>query len=586
MHESFPRVIRKTIVRRQVDNETRLSSKLHPVVERVYAARNVNSADDIDYSLERLLSYTLLSNIDDASQLLANALEGNKRILVVADYDADGATACAVALRGLRSMGAENVEFIVPDRFVHGYGLSPEVVLMAKEQSPDVLVTVDNGISSIEGVALARELGMEVLITDHHIPGAVLPDANVIVNPNLEGDAFPSKALAGVGVMFYVLAALRSKLRDLGWFESRGIAVPNLATLLDLVALGTVADVVPLDFNNRLLVAQGLQRIRQKRCVAGITALLLVSRRNPQSLVASDLGFALGPRLNAAGRLTDMRLGIECLCCDSQEKALELAGKLDALNRERREIQSDMEDEARTLLDSLNLASREKLPSGICLYQEHWHQGVVGVLASRVKEFTHRPVIVFARESEHELKGSARSIRGIHIRDVLESIATANPGLLGKYGGHAMAAGLSLEEKDYEKFCELFDKAVAEKIQVNGFDDELISDGELKATEINLGLGEQLKSAGPWGQEFPEPLFDGVFKVLESRIVGEQHLKLTLGTFDNELEVDAIAFYTTDADWPDNYEFVKLAYHLDVNEYRGRKTPQLLVNYIEPTSHP
>ena len=555
-------------------------------MERVYAARNVNSLDDIDYSLERLLPYTLLSNIDDAAALIANAIRDNKRMLIVADYDADGATACAVGMRGLAAMGATSVDFLVPDRFEHGYGLSPEVVELAKDQSPDVLITVDNGISSLEGVDLARQLGMEVLITDHHIPGEVLPNANVIVNPNLRGDDFPSKALAGVGVMFYLLAALRNKLKESGWFEDKQIPVPNLASLLDLVALGTVADVVPLDFNNRLLVAQGLQRIRQKRCVPGIHSLLLVSKKNPASIVASDLGFALGPRLNAAGRLTDMRLGIECLCCDDEEKALQLAGKLDALNRERREIQSDMEDEARTLLDELNLASRDTLPHGICLYRENWHQGVVGVLASRVKEFTHRPVIVFARESEQQLKGSARSIKGVHIRDVLESIATANPGLLSKYGGHAMAAGLSLKENDYEEFCEHFDLAVKEKIETSGFDDELVSDGELEASEINLGLGEQLKSAGPWGQGFPEPLFDGIFRLLERRVVGEQHLKLRLGTADNEKEVDAIAFYTSDSDWPKDCEFVKLAYHLDVNEFRGRKTPQLLVNYIEPAFAP
>ena len=579
-------MIQKTIVRRDIETGIRLSSKLHPVLERVYAARNVNSLDDIDYSLARLLPYKLLSNIEEAAQLLVTAVTENKRILIVADYDADGATACAVAIRGLKSMGAAFVDFIVPDRFVHGYGLSPEVVELASTQSPELLITVDNGISSLEGVNLARQMGIEVLITDHHIPGDELPNANVIVNPNLPNDAFPSKALAGVGVMFYVLAALRNKLKELNWFEQKQIAVPNLAALLDLVALGTVADVVPLDFNNRLLVAQGLHRIRQKKCVPGISSLLLVSKRNPASIVASDLGFALGPRLNAAGRLTDMRLGIECLCSDDEQMALQLAGKLDALNRERREIQSDMEEDARLLLDELDFSSAENLPCGICLYRENWHQGVVGVLASRIKEFTHRPVIVFAKESDHQLKGSARSIKGVHIRDVLESIATANPGLLSKYGGHAMAAGLSLDESNYQEFCERFDRAVEERIKTSGFDNELVSDGELEANEINLGLGEQLKSAGPWGQGFPEPLFDGVFKLLEKRVVGEQHLKLRLGMSNNDKEVDAIAFYTSDADWPEQCDFVRLAYHLDVNEFRGRKTPQLLVNYIEPTSEP
>lgn len=575
-------MIQKKIVRREPGTNINLPADLHPVVARVYAARNISGEKDIDYSLEHLLPSSLLGNIEDAARLLGNALTGGKHILIVADYDADGATACAVALRGLKSMGAEQLSFVVPDRFVHGYGLSPEVVELAAGEKPDLLVTVDNGISSIEGVELARAKGIDVLITDHHLPGASMPAANVIVNPNLPGDEFPSKALAGVGVMFYVLAALRARLREDGWFREQDIVEPNLASLLDLVALGTVADVVALDFNNRLLVHQGLQRIRQGRCVPGIKALLLVSKRSPQSIVSSDMGFAIGPRLNAAGRLTDMRLGIECLCCDDYDQALAMANKLDALNRERRDIQLDMESEAKSALESINLQSIDALPHGICLYQESWHLGVVGVLASKIKELTHRPVIIFARETDDMIKGSARSIRGIHIRDVLEAIATANPGLIEKYGGHAMAAGLSLTESNYEKFCDCFDTEIRAHIKTIGFDNELVSDGELQATEITLPLGEQLRNAGPWGQGFPQPLFDGIFRVLETKIVGEHHLKLRLSTQASEKEVDAIAFNTTDADWPDTYEFVQLAYHLDVNEFRGRKTPQLLVQYIEP----
>lgn len=575
-------MLRKTIVRREIIADSGFAAGMHPVLARVYAGRNIDGEEELDYSLERLLPFHRLSHIHEAAALLAESIANNSRLLIVADYDVDGATACALAIRGLKSMGAENVEFVVPDRFEHGYGLSPQVVELAAGRKPDVLITVDNGISSVAGVELARSMGMRVLITDHHLPGETIPAADVIVNPNLPDDGFPSKSLAGVGVMFYVLAALRAKFRELGWFADRGIPEPRLSTYLDLVALGTVADVVALDHNNRILVAQGLQRIRQGQCVEGLKALLLVAKRSFSSVVAGDLGFAVGPRLNAAGRLSDMSLGIECLCCDDYGEALSMARQLDDLNRERRDIQSDMESEAMTTIEALDLQSLDELPHGICLYRENWHQGVVGILASKVREKTHRPVIIFACEAEGMLKGSARSIRDIHIRDVIEAIATANPGLVAKYGGHAMAAGLSLAETNYDRFCALFDERIAAQIRQRGFDSELLSDGSLKASDISLLLGEQLRNAGPWGQGFPEPLFDGIFRLIDRRIVGDNHLKLSLAPKESEKVIDAIAFNTTDENWPDRCNMVQAAYRLDVNEFRGRKTPQLLIEYIEP----
>lgn len=577
-------MITKTIIRRKPDLTSNLPVTIHPVLRRVYAGRNVKHADELDYSLKNLLPFSLLSNIDQAATLLKSVIEEQKRIVIVADYDADGATACALAVRGLRFMGARDVQFIVPDRFEHGYGLSPEIVELTVELKPHLIVTVDNGISSVEGVALARSMAIDVLITDHHLPGPMLPEATVIVNPNLAGDGFPSKSLAGVGVMFYVLAALRAAFREAGWFELQGLQEPNLAHLLDLVALGTVADVVPLDLNNRILVAQGLERIRKGHCAAGISALLTIARRLPELITSSDLGFAVGPRLNAAGRLTDMRLGIECLICDDHSKALALATRLDLLNQQRREIQTEMESEALTALDLMDLQANASLPYGMCLYQENWHQGVIGILASKIKEKTHRPVIAFAKESDALLKGSARSIPGIHIRDAIEAIATANPGLVSKYGGHAMAAGLSLRGDCFEKFCDLFDKEIERHVRVSGFDSELISDGELTNEEFTIELAEQIGQAGPWGQGFPEPQFDGKFKILTSRIVGSKHLKLQLCLDEDNNAIDAIAFNTTDESWPADYNEVHAVFHLQINEYRGRRTLQLVVAHIEPVA--
>jgi single-stranded-DNA-specific exonuclease len=577
-------VIKKTIIRRPQLNSPDIDNDLHPVLNRVYQARGVSSPEQLDYSLAKLLPFNSLSNIERATELLMLALEQQKRIVIVADYDADGATACALGIRGLKMMGASDVHFIVPDRFIHGYGLSPEIVELAHELKPDLIITVDNGISSVEGVALARAKEIDVLVTDHHLPGPVLPEANVIVNPNLDNDAFQSKALAGVGVMFYVLAALRAGLREQNWFEDKNIPQPQLAQLLDLVALGTVADVVQLDLNNRIFVAQGLERIRRGHCGAGIQALFAVAGKPLEKISSSDLGFAIGPRLNAAGRLDDMRLGIECLLCDDATSALQMATQLDQLNKERREIQSEMEEEALLAIESVNLDVEVSLPYGICLYQDNWHQGVVGIVASKIKEKTHRPVIAFAKESEELLKGSARSIRDIHIRDAIEAIASAHPGVILKFGGHAMAAGLSLRQDKFEEFCKYFDQEIERQIKIKGFDSKLLSDGELAENQFNLELAEKFKQAGPWGQGFPEPQFDGKFNILESRIVGGKHLKLKLYISDKKDALDAIAFNHTDEQWPRGVTQVSALYRLNINDYRGRRTPQLIVEHIEPIS--
>jgi len=572
----------KKIVRRPVNTQLKLPDSLHPVLANIFAARSLNSADELEYSLDKLLPYHSLLNIDVAVELLCRHLLQRSHILVVADFDADGATSCAVALRGLRAMGAAKVSYVVPNRFEFGYGLTPEIVEVAAQQKPDLLITVDNGISSVDGVATARSLGIDVLITDHHLPGRDLPDANAIVNPNQTGDCFASKYLAGVGVMFYVLMALRVRLKEQAWFETQKIEIPNLAQWLDLVALGTVADVVPLDHNNRILVEQGLRRIRQGRCCAGISAMLQISGRNQSRLSTSDLGFAVGPRLNAAGRLQDMKLGIECLLADNLSGALRTAQQLDDLNRERRDIESQMRDEAITGLDELDFDVQTL--RGVCVYQQDWHQGVVGLVAARVREYLHRPAIAFANSSDKELKGSARSIPGLHIRDALDTVAARYPGLILKFGGHAMAAGLSLNSENYEEFALRFNEVVSELLREEDLQDCIHSDGELTDSYLNLGFAEVLRGAGPWGQHFPEPLFDGVFELAQRRIVGEKHLKMTLrstGSAAGRL-IEAIAFNVTDEDWPKNVTRVHIAYKLDINDYRGECTPQLLIDHIQP----
>ncbi len=570
-----------------------LPAELHPVLQRVYAARNIVSAHELECSLEQLPPPSKLRGIDTAVAVLYKALRHDKRMLIVADYDADGATSCAVAVRALRMMGAKDVRFVVPDRFRFGYGLTPEIVEVASGHQPDLLITVDNGISSIEGVSAAKQRGMQVLITDHHLPGAVLPAADAIVNPNQPGDEFPSKALAGVGVIFYVMLALRAKLRELGWFESQRLPVPNLAQLLDLVALGTVADVVPLDHVNRILVAQGLARIRSGACCVGIRALLEVAGRPQQRIAASDLGFTVGPRLNAAGRLDDMALGITCLLTDDLSQARNIATQLDQLNRERRSIEGRMQVQALAALDSvvrLDIGSSGAdvpMPHGLCLFDEAWHQGVIGILASRIKDRWHRPVIAFAAASETEIKGSARSINGVHIRDVLDTIAARYPGLLVKFGGHAMAAGLTLKREHFSKFSTAFDEEIRRLLGHEELRGIVLSDGELAPSDFSMELAEALRSGGPWGQAFAEPVFDGQFQIVNQRVVGEKHLKMLLrpicalqnGSGAAPL-FDAIAFNVQDNPALREAACVHMAYKLDVNEYKGQRSIQLIVEHI------
>lgn len=582
--------ITREVRRRPAGAAGTFAAALHPILARVFAARQLTDGQQLEHSLQHLLPYQDLSGIDRAVEVLAAALGAGKRILIVADFDADGATSCAVAIRALRSMGAGDVRFIVPNRFEFGYGLTPEIVAVAAGLQPDLLITVDNGISSIDGVRAARQQGMQVLITDHHLPGAELPDADAIVNPNQPGDRFGSKHLAGVGVVFYLMLALRARLRASGWFAQQRLAEPNLAQLLDLVALGTVADVACLDYNNRILVAQGLARIRRGVCTPGVAALLELGGRARERLVATDLGFVLGPRLNAAGRLEDMSLGIACLLEDDRETAAALAQRLDDLNRERRVIEQNMKEQALETLDVGTLAGAAGGdPLGICLFDARWHPGVIGILASRIKEQLHRPVIVFAVFSgagaaDDELKGSARSIAGLHIRDVLETIANRRPGLILKYGGHAMAAGLSLRRADLDAFREAFLAELARHLSVDDLRGVVYSDGELAPEHLDLEMAERLRFAAPWGQGFPEPVFDGIFHVVERRIVGGRHLKLQVHLPDDPRCFDAIAFNTTDAAWPKGELLMHLAYRLDSNEFRGRTRAQLVVEHIQPVT--
>ncbi|MDF7759368.1 single-stranded-DNA-specific exonuclease RecJ [Kosakonia cowanii] len=568
--------------RREVDDAAVLADSLPPLLRRLYASRGVKSDRDLERSVKGMLPWQQLTGIDDAVSHLYNAMREGLRIIVVGDFDADGATSTALSVLALRSLGCDNVSYLVPNRFDDGYGLSPEVVDQAHTRGAQLILTVDNGISSHAGVAHAHELGIPVVVTDHHLPGDTLPEAEAIVNPNLRNCDFPSKSLAGVGVAFYLMLALRAFLRDNGWFEARGIAMPNLAELLDLVALGTVADVVPLDANNRILTWQGLSRIRAGRCRPGIKALLEIANREAHKLAASDLGFALGPRLNAAGRLDDMSVGVALLLCDSLGEARQLASDLDALNQTRKEIEQGMQAEALTLCEQLERSS-ETLPGGLAMYHPEWHQGVVGILASRIKERFHRPVIAFAPAGEGVLKGSGRSIQGLHMRDALERLDTLYPGMMLKFGGHAMAAGLTLEEANFDAFQQRFGDLVTEWLDPALLQGEILSDGPLTAQEMTLEVAEMLREAGPWGQMFPEPIFDGEFRLLQQRLVGERHLKVMLEPIGGGPLLDGIAFNVDTAIWPDNgVRQVKIAYKLDVNEFRGNRSVQLIIENLWP----
>lgn len=578
---------KKIITRRTVDlSDAHFNSNIPPVLQRIYLARGVSNDTALDLRLQHLQQPDQLKGLSEAVAILVEAVQQQQRVLIVGDFDADGATSCALSVLALTAMGLQHVDYLVPNRFEFGYGLTPEIVAVAAGYRPDVLITVDNGISSIEGVAAARERGIKVIVTDHHLPGKELPAADAIVNPNQGHCDFPSKHLAGVGVIFYVMTRLRTALREEGWFQQQNIVEPNMATYLDLVAIGTVADVVPLDFNNRVLVQQGLQRIRYGQARPGVMALLDLAKRQPQTLNATDLGFVIGPRLNAAGRLDDISLGIQCLLCESASLAREMAMALDELNRDRKVIESGMQQEAIKLLNTLHL-NEDDLPWGLSLYDPTWHQGVIGILASRIKDRVHRPVIAFAdADNAHgaeEIKGSARSIEGLHIRDALDEVATLHPGLLTKFGGHAMAAGLSLPKDQFHQFQAAFDLVVRKKLKEDDLQATVLSDGELDEEDLSMTLAQSLREAGPWGQHFPEPVFDGEFYLVQQRLVGEKHLKMVVSTRANsQIIFDAIAFNVDLSCWP-NKEARKVhcAYKLDINEYRGRQSLQLIVDYLE-----
>lgn len=573
--------IETRIVQRELAEGVTLDESMHPVLRRIYLARNVRNQAQTENQLKQLLSFNELRNIEQAVALLTQALQQQQRILIIGDYDADGATSCALAVRALRALGAHHVDFLVPNRFEFGYGLTPEIVAVARTRQPDLIITVDNGIASLDGVEAAKRDNIQVLITDHHLPGNRLPAADAIVNPNQPGDRFESKHLAGVGVIFYVMLALRAALREQGWFAEQQIPEPNMAELLDLVALGTVADVVRLDHNNRILVAQGLARMRAGQACPGILALLQVSGRDYRKVTSEDLGFCLGPRLNAAGRLDNMTIGIECLLSDDLDTALDKAKVLDAFNRQRRDIEQTMREQAeRQLDDMLARTDMEHLPPAICLFDSSFHEGVIGILAGRIKERLHRPVIVFATSGDEHIKGSARSIPGLHIRDALDRVATTYPGLLSKFGGHAMAAGLTLRRADFDAFNAAFVATVDALLDEDDLQRVLHCDGELAEEEIDLPLAELLRNAGPWGQGFPAPQFRGRFELVQRRIVAEHHLKMVLRR--GQHHYDAIAFRMTDEDWPAEVREVELIYRLDVNEFNGQRSAQLLVEYLSP----
>jgi single-stranded-DNA-specific exonuclease len=567
----------KTIQRRQLPANwhTSLTLDMHPLLRRIYAGRGVVNSTDVDHRLAQLLNYDGLLNVDKAALLVVQILRQQQKILIVGDFDADGATSTAVAVRALKMLGATNVAFLVPNRFSGGYGLTPELVKLSLDFQPELIITVDNGIANHEGVLAAKNAGIKVIITDHHLPSATLPVADVIVNPNQYNDTFPSKNLAGVGVIFYVMLAVRRQLQQDNWFVSHGLAVPNMSQLLDLVALGTIADLVPLDRNNRVLVNYGLQLIRQQKCVPGITALLAVAGKNQAMVTTSDLAYVVASRLNAAGRLDDMSIGINCLLTDNVVLAKQQALTLDSLNQDRRSIEQEMKSSAFAALDKLN----PTVNHGICVFQESWHQGVIGILAARIKDHYHRPTIVFAAGSATELKGSARSIPNVHIRDVLANITVTAPGLIKRFGGHAMAAGLTIQRNDFVAFTRIFNEILAGYLDPAALQNVLYSDGDLLETELTLSIAEMLANSGPWGQAFPEPMFDDVFTVLEQKLLSGKHLKLTLGK--GARYIKAIAFNIDNEHWP-NYrcQMAHVAYRLDINTYLKQRNLQLIVEQI------
>jgi len=561
-------------------------SELHPLLQRIYVARGVNSTQYLDYSLAKLLPYQTLSGIDAAISCLYQALLNQQRVLIVGDFDVDGATSTTLAILALHAFGLQNIAYLIPNRFEFGYGLTPEIVAVTKQQPtpPDIIITVDNGIASHEGVLVAKEHGIKIIITDHHLPNTSveLPVADAIVNPNKIGDAFTSKNLAGVGVIFYLMLALRGFLRTENWFTKNNIPEPNMAQFLDLVALGTAADLVHLDYNNRILVNHGLERIRAGKCRLGLKILLRLANRDYEKIKVDDLVYIVAPRLNAAGRLDDMSVGVACLLSDNLQHVRLLARELDNLNKERRVIEQGMQQQALQELAKLQFIQPE-LPPALCIFKETWHQGVIGILASKLKERFHRPTIVFAAINDEELKGSARSVPSLHLRDILDEIAVQHPGLMVKFGGHAMAAGVTLRRADYPKFQTTFIDVIQQKMQQGTIEDFLYTDGELPNHYFSLEIAELLRQSGPWGHGFPEPLFDGIFDLTAQRIIGEKHLKVTLRNPETLQELDGIHFNIDIKTWP-NYRITKVhaVYRLDVNEYNGRRNLQLLLERLKP----
>ncbi len=565
------------IIRRKI-NDIASGLTEHPVLDRILISRGLCNKNALDWALKSLPSPMSLAGMEAAVELLEICVTSQERILIIGDYDCDGATSTALTVTALRELGANSVDYLLPNRFDYGYGLSPEIVDLAQEQNPDLIITVDNGIASVAGVARARELGIKVLVTDHHLPPDELPGADAIVNPNLLEDSSGCENFAGVGVVFFVMLALRKQLQSSGWFTQIGRESPNLAELLDLVAIGTVADVVKLDSFNRILVEQGLRRIRANRTRDGVRALLQVAGKSREGICPSDIGFGIGPRLNAAGRLSDMTIGVECLLSDSFATAFELAAQLDNLNKERRSIENEMRQEAELILQEKGKFGIDQARHALCLFEPHWHQGVVGILASRIKDQINRPVIIFASDESNCLKGSGRSIAGVHLRDVLDSVASANPGLVEKFGGHAMAAGLSLPEECFSQFHTLFNKEVGRRLEGLSLDKLWLSDGELPAELFEIQWAERLRFLAPWGQGFPEPIFDGEFKIVQARIVGERHLKLRVSPIGEDRIIDGIAFNQVTDALPSG--LVRLVYRLDINEFRGERNIQLMVEHI------
>jgi single-stranded-DNA-specific exonuclease len=569
-------------------------SDMPVILQRIFSNRGINHASQLNKQLQALIPFDSLKGINEAVVRLETALKKQQRILIIGDFDADGATSTALGITALKAMGAAHVEYLVPNRFEFGYGLTPAIVEVANRWKPDLIITVDNGIASFEGVERANQLGIDVLITDHHLPAEEVPNACAIVNPNQAGCTFPSKSIAGVGVIFYVMLALRRHLVQINWFNDMGISEPNMANFLDLVALGTVADVVGLDQNNRILVNQGMTRIRQGLCRVGIKALIELSGKEISRLKESDLGFAIAPRLNAAGRLDDMALGIECLITSNEEQARNYSMQLDELNQERKQIEAEMKEQAMHALDQLTTLVDNKntqLPLALCLYDKSWHQGVIGILAGRIKDRYHRPVIAFSLVNDQELKGSARSVVGLNIRDVLAAVNTDHPGLISKFGGHAMAAGLSIELASLDAFREAFVAEVSKHLELAQCEGELLSDGPLALEEFTLETAHLIQQAGPWGQQFAEPVFDNVFEILEQRLVGQNHLKMTLAVTAEDgshlvgAPVDAIAFNIDLKSWPNHRaKYIHAAYKLDVNFFQGRSKLQLLVQAMDPVS--